>query len=293
MQDTNSDGDVLDVGERTLFADGVNGPQTIMPQADALIVPAEGGDQVHRLVDLNGDGDALDTGENAVLTPHFDQLLGVLDDGSGGFYFTSFSADTVYHADDRNADGDFLDVAEVLSYADAVYGLLDGPWNMVAYEGGGFLLTDSNNNQVKLVRDINGDGDALDLGEVVLFADGIDAPVDIVALTFGLPGDYNQDGIINAADYVVWRKNSGDHGGDPEGYDTWRAHFAQTAGSGSLANAGVPEPASALPLILGAGLGIVRVRRVARRLQQFDDEKLASSNHRFAARPFATSLSIV
>jgi hypothetical protein len=265
MHDTNSDGDVLDVGERTLFADGVNGPQTILPHAGALIVPAESGDQVHRLIDLNGDGDALDIGENAVLTPHFDQVLGVLDDGAGGFFFTAFSADTVYHAEDRNADGDFLDVAEVLSYADAVYGLLDGPWNMVAYKGGGFLLTDSNNNQVKLVRDINGDGDALDLGEVVLFADGINAPVDIVALTVGLPGDYNDDGSVDAADYVMWRKNVGAPAGilpndidggiiGPAQYATWRAYFGEPSGVGtavaanSSTNATVPEPSSLILL---------------------------------------------
>jgi hypothetical protein len=136
----------------------------------------------------------------------------------------------------------------VLSYADSVYGLLDGPCNMVAYEGGGFLLTDSNNNQVKLVRDINGDGDALDLGEVVLFADGINAPVDIVALTLGLPGDYNGDNVVNAADYIVWRKTDG----APAGYNAWRANFGATAssGTGAMVGAAVPEPATPVILLL-------------------------------------------
>ena len=39
------------------------------------------------------------------------------------------------------------------------------------------------------------------------------------------PGDYNQDGNIDAADYVVWRKTDGTQ----TGYDTWRAHFDQGA----------------------------------------------------------------
>ena len=230
LDDANGDDDVLDIGEKTLFAEGVNGPQMILAQDGALIVAAEIGDQIHRLIDLNLDGDALDIGENLPITPSVDFILGLMDDGAGGFYFSSFSADIVYHAEDRNGDGDMLDVAEVLTYADPVFSLMDGPVGMAAYDGGGFLLADSNNDQVKLVRDVNGDNDALDLGEVVLFATGINAPADIVALTFGLPGDYNNDGTVDAADYVVWRKNDGTQGG----YDTWRANFGQPLpGSGS------------------------------------------------------------
>jgi hypothetical protein len=40
-----------------------------------------------------------------------------------------------------------------------------------------------------------------------------------------MPGDYNQDGAVDAADYVVWRKNDG----TPAGYDMWRANFGATA----------------------------------------------------------------
>jgi hypothetical protein len=67
-------------------------------------------------------------------------------------------------------------------------------------------------------------------------------------------GDYNVDGLVNAADYVAWRKTD-----DPDGYDAWRAHFGESSGSGAAtlsfaeAPAGVPEPASAaLLLIFGA-----------------------------------------
>jgi hypothetical protein len=61
-----------------------------------------------------------------------------------------------------------------------------------------------------------------------------------------LPGDYNQDGKVDAADYVVWRKNPTAHGGDPGGYNTWRMNFGAMAGSGSgnlLSGGAVPEPA--------------------------------------------------
>ena len=64
-----------------------------------------------------------------------------------------------------------------------------------------------------------------------------------------LPGDYNLDGGVDAADYVVWRK-------DPNRtlaqYDVWRSHFGQTAGSGSdaKANTAVPEPTTMVMLIV-------------------------------------------
>jgi hypothetical protein len=51
-------------------------------------------------------------------------------------------------------------------------------------------------------------------------------------------GDFNGDGAVNAADYVVWRNDPAGHGG-PGGYDTWRTNFGAIAGNGSVA---VPEP---------------------------------------------------
>jgi hypothetical protein len=76
----------------------------------------------------------------------------------------------------------------------------------------------------------------------------------------GLPGDYNRDGVVDAADYVVWRESDGSQGG----YNTWRAHFGQTADSGADANsnAAVPEPAT-LVLLMVAEVGWCLRRRWA------------------------------
>jgi hypothetical protein len=64
-----------------------------------------------------------------------------------------------------------------------------------------------------------------------------------------LPGDYNNDGSVDAADYVVWRKN--DINGQ-QGYDDWRTNFGRTTGSGSaLTSAAVPEPTSIALLVAG------------------------------------------
>jgi hypothetical protein len=67
------------------------------------------------------------------------------------------------------------------------------------------------------------------------------------------PGDYNGDGKVDAADYVIWRKRPGDFGGDPDGYNAWRNHYGSPgpgAGGGS-GLAAVPEPGSAVLLIVG------------------------------------------
>ncbi|HEY3393050.1 MAG TPA: hypothetical protein VGK58_10105, partial [Lacipirellulaceae bacterium] len=60
------------------------------------------------------------------------------------------------------------------------------------------------------------------------------------------PGDYNIDGLVNAADYVPWRKNDGTQ----QGYNTWRTNFGASTSSPSLSIALVPEPASATLVVL-------------------------------------------
>ena len=52
--------------------------------------------------------------------------------------------------------------------------------------------------------------------------------VAVVPDPTGPPGDFNQDGVVDAADYVVWRKSPSTFGGDPNGYNTWRTNFGAT-----------------------------------------------------------------
>lgn len=84
-------------------------------------------------------------------------------------------------------------------------------------------------------------------------------------------GDYNGDGTVDAADYVVWRKavgtatllnrNQTNIGliGAAE-YNDWRAHFGET-GPGSGAVAAVPEPASWVLAALALAVGCWRRRK--------------------------------
>jgi hypothetical protein len=71
-----------------------------------------------------------------------------------------------------------------------------------------------------------------------------------------LAGDFNADGKVDAADYVVWRKDPSAHGGDPAGYNTWRMNFGIGTGAGSLVGSAVPEPAALIQL-LAAVAGLV------------------------------------
>jgi GH35 family endo-1,4-beta-xylanase len=76
------------------------------------------------------------------------------------------------------------------------------------------------------------------------------------------PGDFNADGEVDAADYVVWRQShgsstnlradgNGDGSIDDADYAVWRAHFGTTYGGAMLGIIAIPEPSSALTLFVG------------------------------------------
>ena len=74
---------------------------------------------------------------------------------------------------------------------------------------------------------------------------------DVVLKLTPLFGDYNNDGTVDAHDYVVWRK-TGING--QQGYNDWRANFGKSAPSFGLPASGVslaqvPEPACGLALL--------------------------------------------
>ncbi|MEX2307248.1 MAG: hypothetical protein WD738_06625 [Pirellulales bacterium] len=91
--------------------------------------------------------------------------------------------------------------------------------------------------------------------------------------------DYNDNGVVDAADFVLWRKGvfpeaDGNNNGmiDSGDYDLWREHFGEIVpGAGSGANIGlssgaVPEPASAALLAFGATDLLARRNRRTRTL---------------------------
>jgi hypothetical protein len=88
---------------------------------------------------------------------------------------------------------------------------------------------------------------------------------NVTSLTVSLSGDFNSDGTVNAADYVIWRNN---FSSDQVKYAAWRANFGAllSFGSGSSPpsagppSAAVPEP-TALTLMMFVAAGSSHLRR--------------------------------
>jgi hypothetical protein len=84
-----------------------------------------------------------------------------------------------------------------------------------------------------------------------------------------LSGDYNQDGSVDAADYVVWRKSvgqagpglaadgNGDQNVDQGDYEIWRANFGSAIerAYSAVRSLAVPEPATAVLFLFFAAAG--------------------------------------
>jgi hypothetical protein len=88
-----------------------------------------------------------------------------------------------------------------------------------------------------------------------------DGPINGDPPTFAvaLAGDFNGDGAVNSADYSVWRNGLGSIYTQAD-YAIWKAHFGETAGSGALSSAAVPEPGS-LMLVGLASVGAISLAR--------------------------------
>jgi hypothetical protein len=71
------------------------------------------------------------------------------------------------------------------------------------------------------------------------------------------PGDFNRDGVVDAADYVIWRKGAGEtftayH------YDQWRANFSRTFGSAATE---IAEPQTLLNFLMIMLLSTIGLRK--------------------------------
>lgn len=89
-------------------------------------------------------------------------------------------------------------------------------------------------------------------------AEWVEENYDMLIGNDGLPGDFNADGTVDAADYTVWRDGLGSEY-EPADYETWRNNFGTTAtGGGAHSPASVPEPGGLILLfsaLLSAAMG--------------------------------------
>jgi hypothetical protein len=92
----------------------------------------------------------------------------------------------------------------------------------------------------------------------------LDTASDVVILTARLPGDYSDNGVVDAADYVVWRNTlgsttdlraNGDDSGASHGkvddadFIFWTSRFGMTP-SPATSLLAVPEPASPILILV-------------------------------------------
>jgi hypothetical protein len=143
--------------------------------------------------------------------------------------YTSSNFDTYNATFTRNARGGDTNLDEIIDGAD--YDTLLLNWQQSGrrwYEG-----------------DFDGNG-------------GVD-DVDYDILLDATLGDFNFDRSVDAADYVVWRKNPTIFDVTQRGYAVWRSNFGRTVGAGSTAPAIIPEPATFVLLCIAA-LALVQSR---------------------------------
>jgi hypothetical protein len=130
----------------------------------------------------------------------------------------------------------------------------------------------------------SGAGNILSIGQgddgelYVMFANG-----DVKQIAQApLVGDYNNDNVVDAADYVVWRENFNSSTAnlpndltpslvDASDYDAWKAHFGNNrsliaAADGEGPSSSVPEAGAIPMLVLGSAGSLLRRRRTACRM---------------------------
>lgn len=102
----------------------------------------------------------------------------------------------------------------------------------------------------------------------------LDVNASNVMVSVVATGDYNGNGVVDAADYVVWRKSQNQTGpglaADSNGdsvvnvadYNFWRSRVGNVVGSGLGSGSAIPEPSCAA-LLLAAGCVAARARRRA------------------------------
>jgi hypothetical protein len=179
LRDLNADGDALDLQEATVVYDLSALSVPALEDIEALAARSDGSlivsDKTHQalfvLTDLTSDGDFLDDGE--VRT--FYQSAGALTLADPDAVV--IAGERVYAVDedngliicceDRNADGDALDPEEAWAFLDGTAAVVIGDINdLLALPVGAFLALDAARDTAVLLEDLDGDGDALDEGEV-------------------------------------------------------------------------------------------------------------------------------
>jgi hypothetical protein len=243
--DLNDDGDAQDVGEATLWMD----VQTLVTDSAAfeLVFLGDvaywadslggGPDAVMRAEDLDGDG-AIEEGEFNVFIDEASGFgVGIFSalatDGVSLYVIDlSGSPQTLFQLTDLNDSGTIDDDAEVVEVWDesqvpagfdmsATFSMAMGPGKECAITSNGGDT--SNLDNIFRLIDLNQDGDYMDEGETIVWAQGNGAGTFVeraraVEYILAAPGDVNGDSIVDLQDLAALLSSYGLCEGD-EGYN--------------------------------------------------------------------------
>lgn len=241
--------DGITVGESS----GASGEMTI---SNDSIVDA-GRLRVGRSLATDEETGAGGTGELTIIGDEVDLTVGFLDIGSNDGAFTNGEGTLEFIAD---AGG--VSTLEILN---------DVTLNDGSVEGFASLLVDltsapaGNHELIDIGGTLTGTFMGLAEGALVpnsggrtiTYVGGDGNDIVLIDPNAGLTGDYNNDGVVDAADYTVWRDgNSPDS--SQAGYDAWANNYGATSPSLAVA---VPEPTSLVALLCG----LIAAPAVARR----------------------------
>ncbi|HEX2474233.1 MAG TPA: hypothetical protein VHK01_05785 [Lacipirellulaceae bacterium] len=162
-----------------------------------------------------------------------------------GLFDVAFSDSTGTSTTGAGLLGDFFssaDASTVYNEGATVSAMYQGStYNWTISYVGNITWADPNAGVVGSISDSGG-------GDVVLKG------LSSIIVPIELPGDFNNDGKVDAADYVVWRKTDGSQ----TGYNEWRTNFGRTAqppAAGQIAGA-IPEPAMIHLLLAALAVGV-------------------------------------
>jgi DNA-binding beta-propeller fold protein YncE len=154
---------------------------------------------------------------------------------------------------------------------DVIVGLDDPVTMALDISGGKMYWTNSGGQQPNHIARANLDGTNI---ETIISGVGGPWGIAIAPDPVALPGDYNRNGTVDAADYVVWRNTRGQsrslpnesglniHSVDIEDYWFWQANFGRTIPtSDALSDRAVPEPSLTASIMIGMTLAtLLRLR---------------------------------
>jgi len=151
-------------------------------------------------------------------------------------YVTDTNNDKVWRCDDLNGDNDYTDAGEITEFYDEVIGAVLDVQNNVSIADGGdgqLYMADTGSDSIFLLQDLNGDGDAHDVGEATVFFDG-DPLNNAGGVTMNSPNGINFDDTGK-----LWVANAGAGSSTPDDTILWLQDLNDDGDANDAGEAGV------------------------------------------------------